>query len=126
MALDGARARPHVRISPTLPTRLSIIARRDSDASDASEDTDSASPSDSSPMPRTPPAVPMDLDPAVVRKHSPDDVPSMPSARAPSLATPPPGKPRDHSRRASAFNLLRNIHVPHFHSGASAASAAQQ
>ena len=70
--------------------------------------------------------MPMQLDPVVVRapsKHSPDDalplaapVPVPASAAVKETQTQHAVK---QSRRASALSLLRNIHVPHFHSGGS-------
>ncbi|PSR73903.1 hypothetical protein PHLCEN_2v10261 [Hermanssonia centrifuga] len=135
VALKISRSRPHLRISLTgsSTARPPVPARRTSNASDSSMDVeeDSPSTSDSLSLPRTPPAVPMDLDHTGYvhhsAKHSPDEQPTTNAAAVRLSAPETPIKPRgdaaaysqkDH-RLSSAFNLLRNIHVPHFHSTSS-------
>ena len=105
------------------PKRASI-ARRGSDASMASLESCKSSSPDSS-LPTTPPTLPMEQDPAVVRTSTS----SKSGSPRIASASPAPVKEthklkRESSRRLSGFSILgRSIHVPHFHSSSASSGA---
>lgn len=113
---------PRLRI-PTKATAATRPTFRYRSGSDSSTYTDDSSPTDS--LPATPPASSMDVDahvrsPSEGSSYSEDDEDveaSLPRLLSPHSKEQQKSKaePVSLPRFSSAFNLLRNIPVPHFH-----------